>query len=74
MLTTQTRNLNIFHCLHCGAIQYRLPGQENPVCCELPMVHAAAHTVRDAEDCEVAAGDDDPTLTSDVAENAWIDE
>lgn len=45
----KTHNLNIYHCLACGAVMHCEPGEGVPECCGRPMIMAAAETVSGGE-------------------------
>jgi len=43
-----THNRYIYHCLKCGSIMIREPGEPIPLCCGASMNHSAVETVEDA--------------------------
>jgi uncharacterized Zn finger protein (UPF0148 family) len=54
----QIHKILIYHCLACGAILHREPGEAVPLCCGKQMLNAAAETVTipDQRESETGAG------------------
>ncbi|HBH50477.1 MAG TPA: hypothetical protein DDY91_01140 [Planctomycetaceae bacterium] len=60
-----THNRYIYHCLKCGSIVIREPGEPTPLCCGNSMNQSAAETVEDAPMKPPHAPHESPSEDSD---------